>query len=225
MVQCSLFELVARFFRDRGFARGSSITQLESEYLRHQLARCLWNYGFGHDPAVSVNDFTSYLAGIPQIPYGLLRFDADLRYLSLADPRPGLSGVCKLLGVKFDESFCTDDSAEPFDDRFALPTTPFWFRHDDGRRNRNRRPDHCRDERVGTIQAGSATEGLFAFVHHPKIVVEGEHVLDLPATVLRGERIDCACLGVWIGGQVELDFVRKTERANPRFGTLRVRRS
>lgn len=186
-------------------------------------AKRLWDKSFGRDPAVNAKNFKVYLAGIPQIPEGLIKDDSDLRLLSLADPRPGLLRSCKLLGIQFEELGYNDSSVEPFDNRFAIPTTPFWFRHDDGRRNRKRRPDHCRDELVGDIQTGSAMEGIYAYAHHPDIVTVGEHLVDLPGSVRRGARDGCAFLGVW-GGQVKLGVDRDSDFACPGYGSLRLRR-
>ena len=190
---------------------------------RKELGERLWNKAFGHASAVKARSLEAYLAGIPQIPASLLEDDPDLPLLSLADPRPGLLWACRLLGIRHEELGYKDGDAEPFDDRFMIPAQPFWFRHDDGRKNRKRRPDHCRDELTGEILVGTAMEGVFAYAHHPGIVVPGEHVLDLPGTVHRSERVDCACLGVW-RGQIELDLGRLSGIARPGCGTLRVRR-
>ena len=89
--------------------------------------------------------------------------------------------------------------AKPFDDRFQLPTSPFWFHHDDGRRNCDCRPDRCRGESAGDILVGTAMEGIFAFHHHPQVVVKDEYRIDLPGTVLRGCSAGCACLRILNG--------------------------
>lgn len=186
-------------------------------------AKCLWDRGFGRDPNVRVKNFKAYLAGIPQIPAGLIALDTDLPLLSLADPRPGLLRSCKLLGVQYEELGYSNEDAVPLDENFPLPTTPFWFRHDDGRANRKRRPDHCRDELTGDIQAGSAMEGVFAYAHHPNILKEGEHIIDLPRTVRRDFRVFCAYLMVW-SGQAKLYLFRDSDIARPFCGALRLRR-
>lgn len=186
-------------------------------------AKRLWDRGFGLDPSIQAKNFKVYLQGIPRIPASLLVEDSNLPLLSLADPRPGLLRSCKLLGIQHEELGYKDGDAVPFEDRFVMPTQPFWFRHDDGRKNRNRRPDHCRDELTGDIQAGTAMEGIFVYAHHPDIVKENEHILDLPGTVHHSSRADCACLRVW-GGQVELDLNWSSDIASPGYGTLRLRR-
>ena len=183
----------------------------------------LWDRGFGRDSAIKAKSFKDYLAGIPQIPAGLIADDADLPRLSLCDPRPGRVRSCKLLGIQHEELGWNEESGEEFDGRFTLPTVPFWFRHDDGGKNRNYRPDHCRDKAKGDNQVAMAMEGVFAYAHHPNIVVEGEHLLDLPGTVLLGHRAHCACLGVW-RGKTGLGLDRNSVFASPSFGTLRVRR-
>ncbi|MBI5794185.1 hypothetical protein HZA87_03835 [Candidatus Uhrbacteria bacterium] len=190
---------------------------------REAIAKRLWDRGFGRDPKIQAKNFKVYLASMPKIPAGLLADDAELPFLSLADPRPGLLRSCKLLGIQHEELGYKDVDAEPFDDRFTVPTTPFWFRHDDGRKNRNRRPDHCRDEAAGDIQVGTAMEGIFAYVHHPDIVKEGEHVIDLPGTVHHSGRADCAYLEMW-GGQMKLRLSGSSDVAYPLCGALCLRR-
>ncbi len=186
-------------------------------------AKRLWDRGFGRDPSVGAKNFKAYLAGIPKIPEGLVADDPELPLLSLCDPRPGLLRSCRMLEIEYEELGYAEDSAEPFDQNFPLPTEPFWFRHDDGRKNRNRRPDHCRDELVGDVLAGTALEGVFAYALHPTIVVENEHSIDLPRTVLRDSRMNCAFLEVW-RGQVRLDLDRRSGLADPGYGTVRLRR-
>lgn len=179
----------------------------------------LFQRGFG----VDIRTVAQYRKGIESVPGGLLADDTDLSLLTLADPRPGLLRSCKFLGIKFQELGYIEDSAEPFDENFPLPTEPSWFRHDDGCANLNRRPDECRDELKGDIQAGSAMEGIFAYAHHPQIIKEGEHVLDLPRTVHRGARVLCACLEVW-HGRARLFLFRDSDLARPHYGALRLRR-
>ncbi|MFA4845003.1 MAG: hypothetical protein WC654_00385 [Patescibacteria group bacterium] len=186
-------------------------------------AKRLWDRGFGRDEAVNVKTFKAYLASIPQISASLIADDPDLPLLSLCDPRPGLVRSCKLIGIHHEELGYKEGDAVPFDDRYIDPTVPFWFRHDDGRRNHKRRPDHCRDELTGDILSGTAIVGAFSYLHHPEIVKEGEHVADLPGSVRRGDRAGCAYLRVW-GGQVGLDVSRNSVIADPSYGALRFRR-
>jgi len=186
-------------------------------------AKRLWDRGFGRDKAVKAKNFRDYLQGIPKIPASLLAQDSDLSLLSLADPRPGLLRSCRLLRIKYEKLGCADGDVGPFDDRFVLPTAPFWFRHDGGMENRKRRPDHCRDEATGLVLVGTAMEGLFAYAHHLDIVKEGQHALDLPGTVCHPERVDCAFLRVW-SRQARLGLYRCSGFASPDYGALRVRR-
>ena len=167
---------------------------LEDPDLREIQAKRLWEKGFGGDPNVLAKDFWDYLAGIPRISANLLADDPDLPFLSLADPRPGLVRSSALGFIQYGRN---DGDAEQFDRRFLLPATPFWFRHDDGHRNRNRRPYRDWEWFAGDILAGTAMEGVFSYLHHPTIVKEGVHSVDLPGTVRRGYRSFCARLGVW----------------------------
>jgi hypothetical protein len=183
----------------------------------------LWNHWFGRNPLVKAKDFKAYLASIPLIPASLLGDDPKLPFLSLADPRLGLLKSCRLLGIRHEDLGYSEGDGVLFDERFALPASPFWFRHDDGRKNRKRRSDHCRDEATGDILVGTAMEGIFAFAHHPHIVVEGEHVIHLPGTVRHSGRASCAYLGVW-DGQAELYLDGLSVLAHPGYGALRVRR-
>ena len=190
--------------------------------LRVMQALSLWTLGFGRDPNVQSKNFRAYWEGIPEVP-GSLVVDDELEFVSLADPRPGLLRSCKMLGIQFEELGFSEESAEPFNQNFPLPAEPFWFRHDDGRKNHKRRPDDCRDELVGDVLAGTALEGVFAYAHHPTIVVENEHSIDLPRTVLRDSRMNCAFLEVW-RGQVRISLYRESDIASPGCGTLRLRR-
>jgi hypothetical protein len=191
--------------------------------LRERLAKRLWDRDFGLHRNVNAENFEAYLQGMPQIPEGLLAEDTELPLLSLADPRPGLLQACRILVIEYEELSYTDKTAGPFDERFETPAEPFWFRHDDGRQNKGRRPDHCRDETSGDVQVGTAMEGIFAYAHHSQIVVEDEHILDLPGTVVRSWSVDCACLKVW-DGQAKLSFSRSSNCFSQDYGTLRVRR-
>lgn len=160
---------------------------------RYDLAtQVLFAKGFGSDSRTVVQ----YRRGIEPIPEGLLADEADLFLLSLADPRPGLLRACRFLNVQYEDLGYTEDTTVPFDDRFPLPTGPFWFRHDDGRRNLGRPPDRCRDENNSDATlVATALEAVFAYAHHPNIVVEGEHVIDAPGSVRRYHRVHCVCLG------------------------------
>ena len=188
---------------------------------REIAAKLLWDKGFGNE--AGVDSFEAYLAQIPEIPQSLLADDSEMPLLSLADPRPGLLKACELIGIRHAELGYSEGNVVPCDDRHTDPTEPFWFRHDDGRGNRNRRPDLCRDECTGDVLAGTAFVGAFAYLHHQQIVVEDEHILDLPGSVHRDSRFDCAYLGVW-GGRVGLCVYGGSGEAGPECGSLRFRR-
>lgn len=194
---------------------------VKSADVRIVQAKRLWGRGFGR--AANAENFQAYLAGIPAIPESLVAPDADLLLLSLADPRPGLLKACGLFGIQHAELGYSEGDAVPFDERHTDPTEPFWFRHDDGRKNRNCRPDHCRDECTGDLLAGTAMTGAFAYLHHPDIVKEGEHIINLPGSVHRDGRILCAYLEVW-RGRARLVVGRNSENADPRYGSPRFRR-
>lgn len=184
-------------------------------------AKRLWDKGIG--PEVKAKNFKVYLADIPEIPQSLLADDPTLPFLSLADPRVGLVKACSLIGIQHAELGYSEGDAAPFDERHTDPTVPFWFRHDDGRENRGRRPDVCRDECTGGILVGTAITGAFVYLHHPEIVTEGEHIIDLPGSVHRVSRIVCAFLGVW-EGQTRLVVDRNSGDVIPYYGSLRLRR-
>ena len=188
---------------------------------RTRFAKVLWDLGFGRE--LKIKTFKAYLATIPEIPESLLGHDDDLPLLSLADPRLGLVVACRLIGIKHEDFGYKEGDAVPFDDRFKDSVTPFWFRHDDGRKNRNERPDSCREANTGDTLVGTAMVGIMAYVHHKEIIREGEHVIDLPGSVGRQNRGGCAYLKVW-DGQVELDLSRNADSASPNCGSMRVRR-
>ena len=184
-------------------------------------AKRLWDRGFGCE--LELESFDAYLATIPQIPEGLLGDDPELPLLSLADPRLALTKACRLIGIPHEELGYSDGVVVPFSDRYADPKKPFWLRHDDGRPNKDRRPDHCRDKLTGDTLTGTALVGIMAYLHHPEIVVEGEHVIDLPGSVHRGSRAVCAYLKVW-DGRVRLHVSRSAGIAGPDYGSLCFRR-
>ena len=203
---------------------------------RKEMVTHLYNLGFDTDPDVGAISlvripnweketmvFDDYLAGVPSIPERLIIDDADFPYLCFADPRPGITRSCALLKVKYQELGYDDHSSEPFDDRFHIPDGPYWFRHDGGRKNRGRRPDHCRDELDGGIRAGTDMEGLFAFAHDPSFFqIENVHFINLPGTVNRLNRDKCAFL-VPLSGYEMLGLRGESDSGVERGSSLRVR--
>lgn len=190
---------------------------------RERLAKRLWDRGFGRDPEVKARNFRAYLKGIPPIPEGLIAYNYKFPFLSLADPRPGLIRVCRLLGVWFEEFGYTDNSAKPYSKWITLPEGPFWFRHDDVWWNRRDSPDFYRELVTDSVLVGSAMEGLFAYAHHPGIFEGGAHSIDLPATVNRADRLLCATLGV-VMDQVQLRLDRQSRFPGGKSGTLHLLR-
>ncbi|MFH1253573.1 MAG: hypothetical protein V1664_04575 [Candidatus Uhrbacteria bacterium] len=200
-------------------AMPAPITPSAPAEIRLAQARRLFELGFGGEGVI----FETYLEGIPEIPAFLVANDSKLPLLFLADPRPGLVKACQLIGIKYAEFGYGDESAEPCDKRHSDPTEPFWFRCNDGRSNRNRKPTDCRIECTGNLLAGTAMVGVTAYAHKVDIVKEGEHIIDLPGSVDRDARGDCAYLGVW-RGQPKLFLDRDAEIAYPHYGSLVFRR-
>ena len=184
-------------------------------------AKVLWDKGFGRE--LGFKTFKSYLATIPMIPVSLLADDPNLPLLRLVDPRLGIAKACKLFGIKFEELGYSDADAVICDARHETPTEPFWVRAHDGRKNRSRRPDVCRDECKDKIFVMTAMVAIMTWVQDPSIIKQGEHVLDCPGSVPRSARGSCAFLRVWVG-EVKLDLLRIAGGAFPHYGAGAFRR-
>ncbi len=180
----------------------------------------LWRYHFDRDPTVRAQGFTGYLKGTPQIPESLIAEDSNLPFLALADPRPGISQICRLLGIYPTPKFANHDLV-PFDRHLELPTGPFWFRHDGGCQNVGRCPDECRDDHEPGILIGTAMVGLFAIAHDQHLLEEGMGI-DLPGSKRLGIPSHCACVMV-VEGVVRMGTQREVGVALPYWGTLRFR--
>lgn len=167
--------------------------------------------------------FEEYLTTIPEIPETLLADDPHLPLLRLVDPRLGLVKTCKLFGIKFEKLGYSDADAVAYDARHEIPNTPFWVRAHDGRKNRNRRPDVCRDECKDKLFAMTAMVAIMVWVQDPSIIKEGEHALDCPGSVHRSDRGNCAYLGVWNVG-VKVILNRFADNAHPDCGSGGFRR-
>ncbi len=192
---------------------------LTSDDPRQIQAKVLWDKGFDH----GFESFEAYLATIPEIPETLLVDDSNLPLLRLVDPRLGLVKTCELFGIKFKEFGYSDADAVACDNRHEIPSTPFWVRANDGRKNRNRRPDVCRDECKDEFLAMTDMVAIMTWVQDPSIIKENEHILDCPGSVHRAGRGYCACLGVW-HGEVELVLSWGAGDADPRYGSGAFRR-
>lgn len=181
-------------------------------------AKVLFDKGLGGNLS-----FEDYLATIPEIPSTLLADDPNFPLLRLVDPRLGLEKTCELFGITFKEFGYSDADAVAFDARHEIPATPFWVRAHDGRKNRNRRPDVCRDECKDKIFAMTAMVAIMTWVQDPSIFKENEHILDCPGSVHRGTRGDCAYLSVW-DGEVKLGLYRDAGLPDPFCGAGGFRR-
>ncbi len=204
-------ELIARL--------SSGGVKIKSDNVRHIQAKRLWNLGFGQGFA----SFPEYLATIPQIPKSLLGDDPELPMLSLADPRPGLVAICQMAGVEYNPADSGQAIPLPGKPRLKDPTEPFWFRHDDGRPNRNRKPNQClRNAKSGTI-AGTALTGIMAFLHHPGILSDEGFCIDLPGSVSSTRGENCGSIRS-DRGVVVLEVNGCASVASKNSGALRVRR-
>jgi len=193
--------------------------KINADDVRRIQAKRLWNLGFGNGHS----SFTGYLTTIPEIHESLLGVDPESPMLSLADPRPGLVAICQMVGVDYDPA--ANGQAMPLSGKPRLedPTEPFWFRHDDGRPNRNRKPEDCiRNVKKGTI-AGTALTGVIVFLHHPLIFSGEEFCIDLPGSESSVSSRDCASLRM-NGETVTLEVDRCAAVGEENSGSLRVRR-
>lgn len=191
---------------------------LSMNNVRVMQAKVLFDKGLGGDLS-----FDAYLATIPEIPETLLAHDSGLPLLRLVDPRLGLVKTCKLFGIKFEEFGYSDADAAPSDPRHEIPNTPFWVRAHDGRKNRNRKPNICRDECKDKLFAMTAMVAIMVWVQDPSIIKQNEHVLDCPGSVLRHARGRCACLEVW-RGEVGLCLSSAAALEHPYYGSGGFRR-
>ena len=187
---------------------------------RQSAAKRLWDLGFGTE--LGVRTFKQYLAKVPPVPVEALVEDSTLPLLRLCDPRPSLIASARMASVRHAELGYSEGNAEPWDARHEDGKEPFWLRAHDGRVNHKRRPSDCRAECLGNLLAGTAKVGLALYAHDQKVVVEDEHVMDLPGSVRQGARSDCAFLKVW-GRHPELCLYR-SGGAGARFGTVFFRR-
>lgn len=132
---------------------------LDTNDVRVIQAKVLFDKGLGDDLG-----FDAYLATIPEIPETLLADDPNLPLLRLVDPRLGLVKTCKLFGIKFEEFGYSDADAVACDARHEMPNTPFWVRAHDGRKNRNRKPNVCRDKCKDKLFAMTAMVAIMVWV-------------------------------------------------------------
>lgn len=158
---------------------------------------------------------TDILEAVPPLPswssacLGL--FDRDVFVDGRIVDRVGLAETCKLAGLLYTG---VDSTLVAYEEARAK-TGARWMRGQAGRKNRNRSPVDCRASFVEGEVGMDAPEGIFTFVDDP-LAIKG-HIMDLPNSVHRGNRDDCAYLGV-IGGKPELDW-RWDDDALPGYGS------
>ncbi|MBI2483245.1 hypothetical protein HYV74_03660 [Candidatus Uhrbacteria bacterium] len=180
---------------------------------RRAQAKALWDKGWGRE--LGCKKFEDYLASIPEIPIFPNGYTVRFPHLVLVDQRITLTRACQLLGVKFDGN---DQTFVPYDPARAVTTQVSWARCQDGRVYNDRKPIDCRTEFAakGDEFGLSAFEGISLYAQHPE-VIDG-HCMDLPGSVRADCRGDCAYLGRWGGGVVQLGC-HWDDGALPDFGS------
>lgn len=215
------FQKVIQEILDRYKDEARGILFKDPKAMRCMQAKCLWDKGFGL--ALGMRSFDDYLKTIPEIPESLHKHDSLFEYLSLADPRLNLVMACALIRIELTKRAYLKGVATPFDERHTDIATPFWFRHNGGWNNRNRRPDHCRDECIGDILAGTATTGVFAYFHSQQILKKGMFELVLPGSVRRTGKYTYSVSLSASSGRPKLFAYKGLKTANQYSGTLCVR--
>lgn len=175
-------------------------------------AKRFWDIGVGRE--LTLESFQMYLATIPEIPEALKAKDKRFPILVLVELRIGLKRLCKLGDIAFggdDQTFVAHDEGHA---EFNQST---WIRIQNGRKNRNKKVTACRKGFNKSERGLTALQGVCAYLQNSVVVVEDVHAMDLPGSVLRGDRGRAALLEVW-KGQMEL-FWRSGNDAFPRFGS------
>jgi hypothetical protein len=109
--------------------------------------------------------------------------------------RVGLKEYCRLAGLAYDGE---DNTFEPFDPKQIKEQDIYWMLFQDGYRNRNRKPNDCR-EGFQPFEVGmSEVEGVSVYVQNPAVI--DDHIMDLPGSVPRGARGSVAYFGHFRGG-------------------------
>jgi len=189
---------------------------------RVKQARVWWDKVISRAIKPGFTSFEAYLVTVPEIPEVLQEEDLFLPLLTLGDSNVPRTERAKLIGVKHAEFGYDNNTLVPFDARHEIPRGPFWFRAHDGRVNNGKKPTECRDACVGKLLAGTADIGLALLLQHPDVAVEGEHAMDLPGSVHRGDRAYCSYLKVW-DGSPKLN-VHLGDDAGSFYGTVVFRR-
>jgi len=131
---------------------------------REAQAKKLWDKGFGRE--LGIESFDAYLATIPGIPEYLTEDETvHVWYpeLVLVDARLDIEKICELLGIipDFNQTF------EDFDPKKARTEKVYWVRLQDGKLNRNKSVQTCR-EKFKKYELGlTLHEGLAFFAQNP----------------------------------------------------------
>jgi hypothetical protein len=118
-------------------------------------ARKLWQKGWGRE--LGYKRFKAYLSSIPCYSRELDAGDMRFPLLILVDARISIVKTCELLSVKCEEA---DDAFEDFDAKLARTEKIYWIRMQDGKKNRNKSIQACREEFAGDECGLTVHEGL-----------------------------------------------------------------
>jgi len=157
-----------------------------SEVIRQ--VQVLWDKGFGREQGIK--DLDSYLSTIPEIPNALRADDERFPLLILVDGRVGITAACRLAGLKYAGD---DDTLKPYDAAKARRGIR-WMRCQDGRRNRNRSVQNCRQSFAPSEVGLDAIEGVAIYVQRPEVIQD--NFMDLPNSVDAESRDDVTFLGI-----------------------------
>lgn len=179
----------------------------ETQYPRECQAKRLFDKGFGGG-----SSFRDYLATIPAIPDGLRADNDRFPALVLVDARIAIGRQCKLIGVEFlggGFTFIDFGSLAP------SPSTVYWMRAQDGRKNDGKSVSVCRasfrDDEVGL----SVHEGLALHVQNPT-GLKGRG-MDLSGSIHRHNHSATAYLDWLFGHRPRLSWFNG-DREDPRCG-------
>lgn len=176
-------------------------------------ARLLWERGFGN--VLSLNDFRTYLEGIPAIPDVLLAEDAAYPYLILVDARVSAAKAASLLTVS-----PKGNEQTPHMPDLQHTSHAYWMRCNTGDRFAGHSVHTAETTFAENEQGLSAQEALALFAQHPEVLAD--RYLDLAASRHEGFENSAGCLGRW-DEKTELRW-RWRDHADPRCFTVTRKR-